>query len=71
MCKLIIDKNKAVVDQFWLTDLQTEAISDWPTADHVGLRHFAATLFSLLQQLSTVSHKSLYMADMNIFLSVN
>jgi len=29
-------------------------ISDWPTADHV--RHFAATSFSLLQQLYTVDN---------------
>ena len=31
------------VDQFWLTDWHTEAVSDLPTADHV--RHFAATAF--------------------------
>jgi len=31
------------VDQFWLTDWQTDAISNWPTADHVW--HFAATSF--------------------------
>ena len=31
------------VDQFWLTDWQTEAVSDWPTSDHV--RHFAETAF--------------------------
>jgi len=29
---------------FWLTDWQTDAISDWPTADHVC--HFAATFFA-------------------------
>ena len=34
-----------------LTDRLTP-VSDWPTAEH--LRHFAATSFSLLQQLCTV-----------------
>jgi len=29
--------------QFWLTDWQTDTVSDWLTADHV--RHFAATAF--------------------------
>ena len=45
---------------------QTGAISDWPTADHV--RHFAATSFSLLQQLCLVSHGISYMVDVNVFL---
>jgi len=48
---------------------KTDAISDWQSADHV--RHFAATSFSLLQQLCTVSHGIIYMADANIFLLVN
>ena len=31
------------VDQFRLSDRQTDAISDWPTVDHVW--HFDATAF--------------------------
>ena len=50
---------QTAVDQFWLTDWQTCAISDWPTADHI--RYFAATAF-LLQQLCTVRHGIFYMA---------
>jgi len=50
----IINKYQIAVHQFWLTHWQTDAISDSPTSDHV--RHFAATSFSLLQQLCTVSH---------------
>ena len=46
-----VNKYQTAVDQFWLTDWQTYAISDWPTADHV--RHFAATSF---QQLCAISH---------------
>ena len=43
---------------------------DHTTADHV--RHFAATSFSLLQQLCTVGHEIFYyMADVNNFLLVN
>ena len=41
--KLIVKKYQTAVDQFWLTDWQTDAISDLPTADHV--QHFAATDF--------------------------
>jgi len=67
MSKLIINKYKTAVDQFWLTDWQTDASSDWPTADHV--RHIAATLFSLLQQLRTVSHRSLYGWCEHLFVS--
>ena len=37
-----------------LTYWQTDAISNWPTADHV--RDFAATSFSLLRQLYTVDN---------------
>ena len=47
-------KYQTAVDQFWLTDWQTDAISDWPIADHV--RHFAATSLSLLQQQCTVDN---------------
>ena len=36
-------KYQTAVDQFWLTDWQTDAVSDWLTADHV--RHFRATAF--------------------------
>jgi len=46
---------------------QTDAISDWLTADHV--RHFAATSFSLLQQLCTVGHGTFYMAVVSICFS--
>ena len=28
---LLSTKNQTAVDQFWLTDWQTDAISDWPT----------------------------------------
>jgi len=35
----------AAVDQFWFNDWQTDAVSKWPTANHV--RHFAATSLSL------------------------
>jgi len=55
---------ETAVDQLWLTDWQTYAISDWPTADHV--RHLAATSFSLLQQLCTVDSGIFYMAGVNI-----
>jgi len=51
---LLSAKYQTAVNQFWLTDRQTDTVTDWPTADHV--RHFAATSFSLLQQLCTVSH---------------
>jgi len=37
----------------------------------VGLWHFAATSFSLLQQLYTVSYAIFNMADVNIFLLRN
>jgi len=39
----IVNRYQTSEGQFWLTDWQTDAISDWPTADHV--RHFAATSF--------------------------
>jgi len=54
ICEFIINKYQPAVDQFWLNDRQTDAISDWPTVDHV--QHFAATSFSLLQQLCTVDN---------------
>ena len=41
--QLIIKKYQTAVDQFWLTHWQTDAVSDWMTADHI--RHFAATAF--------------------------
>jgi len=44
----------------------TDAISNWPTADHV--RHFAAASVSLLQQLRAVDNGIFYMADVNVFL---
>ena len=37
---VIINKYQTAVDQFWLTEWQTDAISDWPTANlspHLGL----------------------------------
>ena len=45
---LLSSKYRTAIDQFWLTDWQTYAISDWLTAGHV--RHFVATCFSLCQQ---------------------
>jgi len=51
---LSINKYQTSVNQLWLTYWQTGAISDWPSADHFW--HFAATTFSFLQQLCTVSH---------------
>jgi len=33
--KTITQKYQTAVDQFWLTDWQTYAISEWSTADHV------------------------------------
>jgi len=54
--------------QIHLTLLSTD-ITDWPTPDNV--RHFAATSFSLLQQLCTVGHAIYNMADVNIFLLAN
>jgi len=39
--EFIINKYHTGVDQFWLNDWQTDAISNWLTADHV--RHIAAT----------------------------
>jgi len=56
------------VDQFRLSDRQTDAISDWPTVDHVW--HFGATAF-LLWQLCTVGHGIFKMANVNNFLLVN
>jgi len=53
------------VDQFWLSYWQTDAVSDWQTADHV--RNIAATSFSLLQQLCTIGNESFYIAGVNIF----
>ena len=45
-------KYQTAVEQFWLSDWQTDAISDCPTVDHA--RHFAAASFSSSQQLCTV-----------------
>jgi len=39
----LLSTNQTAVEQFWLTDWYTDAVSDWPTADHV--QHFAATAF--------------------------
>jgi len=47
----IINRYQNSVDQFWLTGWQTDAVSDWQTADHV--RRFAATAFSLLHRFCT------------------
>ena len=47
----------------------TDAVSNWPAANHV--RHFAATSFSLLQQLCKVDNEIFYMANVNDFLLVN
>jgi len=66
--EFIINKCQTAVDQFLFNYWQTDAISNWPTADH--LRHFAATS-SLLQQLCTVDNGIFYMADMIIFLLLN
>ena len=57
------------MDQFWLTEQQTDAVSDWLTADHVW--HFGHDSFSLLQQLCKVGRGIFYMADKNYFLLVN
>ena len=65
LIEFIIKNYQTVVDQLWLSDWQTDAITDWPSADHV--RHFAATSFSLLQQLCPVDHGMFYMADVNFF----
>ena len=40
-------KYLTAVDQFGFKDWQTDAVSNWPTANHVW--HFAATSLSLLQ----------------------
>jgi len=66
---VIINKYQTAVDQFWLNDRQTDAVSDWPTADHV--QHIAATSFSLLQQLCTVDNEIFYMANVNAVLLLN
>jgi len=53
-----MNKYHTVVDQFWHSDWQTDAIGNWLTADHV--RHIAATSLSLLQQLRAVDNGILY-----------
>jgi len=70
---LSINKYQIAVDQFWLrpTDWQTDAISDWPTADHV--RQFSTTAFLFLWQLCTVDNgiflygwcKQLFVSELN------
>ena len=40
---LLSTKYQTAIDQFWLTDWQTHAISDWVTAGHV--RHLFVYLF--------------------------
>ena len=52
----------------WVGSVTQNGPMDGCCADH--LRHFAATCFSLLQQLCTVSHRILCMVDENIFLLV-
>jgi len=50
----IINKYHTFVNQFWLNDWQTDAISNWLTADdHV--RYITATSLSLLQELCTIN----------------
>jgi len=66
---LLSTKYQTAVDQFWLTDWQTDAISDWPTADHV--RHFAATVFLCCGSCVQWVIGFFYMADVNYFLSLN
>jgi len=56
------------MDQFWLTEQQTDAVRDWPTADHV--RHFAATAFLCCARVQWVMG-FFYMADESNFLLVN
>ena len=43
-----IKKYQTAVDQFWLTVWQTDAVSDWLTADHVAATAFlvAAVVYS-------------------------
>ena len=67
VCVYIINKYQTAVDQFWLTDQQTDAVSDWLTADHV--RHFAATAFLCCG--SCVQWGIFYIADVNSLLFVN
>ena len=68
---VIFKKYQTAVDQFSLTDWQTDAISDWPTADHV--QHFAATAFLCCS--SSVQWVMRFFiwpsADVNNFLLVN
>ena len=54
----LLSRNINCCRLFSLTDWQTDANSDWPTADHV--RHFAATIFFVVALVYSGSWDFLY-----------